>query len=172
MMIRPANKNDAMRIAEIIVFGWRSAYGRILDERILYKQMSVVKRYESLADILEKDHNYYVYEDDEIIKGFFLFGDSREEDEIGREHEKDKVPLELIAIYVDPGFKQQGIGSKLIRACEEIAKSKDKNEIRLWVLEENKSARQFYEKHGFESTNLTKKLDRLGVNEVRYRKII
>ena len=89
-MIRPANKNDAMRIAEIIVFGWRSAYGRIIDERILYKQMSVVKHYESLADILEKNHNYYVYEDDEIIKGFFLFGDSREEDEIVREHEKDK----------------------------------------------------------------------------------
>lgn len=134
--------------------------------------MSVVKRYESLADILEKDHNYYVYEDDEIIKGFFLFGDSREEDEIRREHEMDKFPLELIAIYVEPGFKQKGIGSKLIAACEEIAKSKGKNEIRLWVLEENKSARQFYEKHGFEAANLTKKLDRLGVNEVRYRKTI
>lgn len=171
-MIRLATKNDAMRIAEIIVFGWRSAYGSIIDEKILYKNMSVVKRYESLVEILENEHNYYVYEDNDIVKGFFLYGDSREEDEVKNGNLNVTVPLELIAIYVEPGFKNQGVGSKLIEACEAIAKEKDKDEIRLWVLEDNHSARCFYEKHGFESTYVTKKLERFGVNEVRYRKII
>ena len=171
-MIRPATQNDAMRIAEIIVFGWRSAYASIIDEKVLYKNMSVVKRYESLVEILENDHNYFVYEDNEIIKGFFLYGDSREEDEVVNGNLNVTIPLELIAIYVEPGFKHLGIGSKLIAACEDIAKAKGKDEIRLWVLEDNQSARRFYEKHGFESTNVIKKLDRFGVNEVRYKKSI
>jgi ribosomal protein S18 acetylase RimI-like enzyme len=76
----------------------------------------------------------------------------------------------LIAIYVEPAFKHQGIGSKLIEECETIAKSKDKSEIKLWVLEDNAIARAFYEKHGFELTDSKKKHEQLGVYEVRYEK--
>ncbi|MCD4711883.1 MAG: GNAT family N-acetyltransferase [Clostridiales bacterium] len=169
-MIRLANENDAMRIAELIVYGWRFAYSNIIDEKFLYKNLSVVKRYNSLIETLKNDHNFYVYEDNEIIKGIFLIGDSREEDD--KNIENDNIPLELIAIYVEPAFKHQGIGSKLIEECETIAKSKDKSEIKLWVLEDNAIARAFYEKHGFELTDSKKKLEQLGVYEVRYEKLV
>lgn len=169
-MIRLANENDAMRIAEIIVYGWRFAYSNIIDEKILYKNLSVVKRYNTLIETLEKEHNFYVYEDNEIIKGIFVIGDSREDED--KNVENDNVTLELIAIYVEPAFKYQGIGSRLLEECETLAKSKAKKEIKLWVLEDNKVARTFYEKQGFELTDSRKKLEQLGAYEVRYHKSI
>ena len=167
-MIRLADKNDAMRVAEIIVYGWRFAYSNIIDEKILYKNLSVVKRYHSLIETLEKEHNFYVYEDNDILKGIFVIGDSREDEDKNIDY--GNVTLELNAIYVEPAFKHQGIGSKLIEECEALAKSKDKKEIKLWVLDDNAIARAFYEKHGFELTDSKKKLEQLGANEVRYQK--
>lgn len=163
-MIRPANQNDAMRISEIMVYGWRFAYQNIIDEKFLYKNMAVVKRYNALIEILGSEHHYYVYEDGEIVKAVFLIGESREaEDNVNQ-------TLELIALYVEPAFKNIGIGSIIMRECEKVARTKNKKMIKLWVLEDNKRARKFYEKHGFKSTHTVKRLEQLGVNEVRYMK--
>ena len=137
----------------------------IISETVLYKTLSVVKRYNALIDVMNGDHGYYVYEEHEIIKGVFLVGDSREEGD-------SEETLELVAIYVEPAFKYQGIGTKLIKACEVIAASRDKKEIKLWVLEDNKSSRAFYEKNGFNGLTVMKKIDQLGLMEVRYVKII
>ncbi len=164
-MVRQATMNDAMRIAEIIIYGWRFAYSGLISETVLYKTLSVVKRYNALIDVMNGDHGYYVYEEDEIVKGVFLVGDSREEGD-------SEETLELVAIYVEPAFKHQGIGTKLIKACEVIAKSRDKKEIKLWVLEDNTSSRAFYEKNGFNALAVTKKIDQLGLMEVRYVKLI
>lgn len=164
-MVRQATMNDAMRIAEIIIYGWRFAYSGLISETVLYKTLSVVKRYNALIDVMNGDHGYYVYEEDEIVKGVFLVGNSREEGD-------SEETLELVAIYVEPAFKHQGIGTKLIKACEVIAKSRDKKEIKLWVLEDNTSSRAFYEKNGFNALAVTKKIDQLGLMEVRYVKLI
>ena len=162
-MVRQATMNDAMRIAEIVIYGWRFAYADLISETVLYKTLSVVKRYNALIDVINGDHGYYVFEEGEIVKGVFLVGDSREEGDT-------EETLELVAIYVEPAFKFQGIGSKLIKACEIIANTRDKKEIKLWVLEDNIKSRKFYEKHGFECLTLTKKIDQLGLNEIRYMK--
>lgn len=167
-MIRLANPNDAMRISEIIIYGWRIAYADIINDKFLYKNMSVVKRYNTIVEILKSEHNYYVYEDDEIVKAVFLIGESREEED--NKYDEINTTLELIAFYVEPVYKNLGIGSMIIKECEKIAKSKNKKEIKLWVLEENKIARKFYEKHGFKSSNSSKRLEQLGVNEIRYIK--
>ncbi len=164
-MVRQATMNDAMRIAEIIIYGWRFAYSGLISETVLYKTLNVVKRYNALIDVMNGDHGYYVYEEQDIVKGVFLIGDSREEGDSGD-------TLELVAIYVEPAFKYQGIGTKLIKACEVIATSRDKKEIKLWVLEDNMSSRAFYEKNGFKNLAVTKKIDQLGLLEVRYVKNI
>lgn len=55
---------------------------------------------------------------------------------------------EIYAIYLLDQFKNQGIGSAL---WKEICHHFKKNKLTLfiaWVLEDNLSARQFYEKHG------------------------
>ncbi len=161
-MIRRANAHDAVRISEITVVGWRMAYQNIIDDKILFKHLNVIKRYHSLLELLKEEHNYYVFEEDEIIKGFFLIGDNSD----------DLDAVELVALYVEPAFKHIGVGSKLIQYCEDIAKSEHKKNLTLWVLEDNQSARRFYEKHGYRYASERKKLEQLGVFEVRYKKQI
>ena len=43
-MVRQATMNDAMRIAEIVIYGWRFAYADLISETVLYKTLSVVKQ--------------------------------------------------------------------------------------------------------------------------------
>lgn len=169
-MIRRAMESDAMRIAEMIVFGWREAYFDLIDKKYLFKQLSVGGRFEYLKPVLNSDHGYYVYEEDEIVKGFFLLGDSRElADQC---EEETLVPLELVALYVEPRFKYQGIGKRLLEACAHLAKETGKSQIKLWVLEDNSSARAFYEKCHFNLSAERKWIESLGVMEVRYSKSI
>jgi len=42
-------------------------------------------------------------------------------------------------------------------------------EVTLWVLEENRNARRFYEKYGFTLDGGTRTYPKTGVPEVRYR---
>ncbi len=56
---------------------------------------------------------------------------------------------EIISIYLLPEYFNQGYGSILIKfALSELFKE-GFSKIYLWVLEDNLSARKFYEKHGF-----------------------
>ena len=52
-------------------------------------------------------------------------------------------------IYVDTFFHGQGIGSILINDCIHQSEDLGFSKIILWVLEDNRSARAFYEKIGF-----------------------
>ena len=54
---------------------------------------------------------------------------------------------QIIEVYVDSFFENQGIGSKLVRfAIEQM------NCDFLWVLEKNTDAIRFYQRHGFALT--------------------
>jgi putative acetyltransferase len=54
----------------------------------------------------------YVY-DDGIVKGFLTIGACRDENKANS--------FELWGIYVDPLMKNQGIGTEMVRFCEEEA---------------------------------------------------
>jgi ribosomal protein S18 acetylase RimI-like enzyme len=54
-------------------------------------------------------------------------------------------------LYVHPARHDQGIGSALL----EEAKRRMPGGFRLWVFQENRRARQFYERHGFAVVELT-----------------
>ncbi len=178
-MVRQAQLSDAERICEIIIYGWRTAYIDFLGEEALYKDMSVVKRYKTLYTTLESYHGFYVYEENGIVKGFMRLEQCTEQDEeevdraaVGFEEIGRSIPMELVAIYVEPYFKGHGIGSKLILEAEKIAAKQSQGEIRLWVLENNHSSRKFYEKNGYAATGHVKWLEKFDQNEVRYVKWI
>ena len=78
--------------------------------------------------------------------------------------------FELWGIYVDPFMKRQGIGSVLVRYCEEKAIERRFNEVCLWVLEKNASAREFYKKLGYSPDGSKKFINMLSVSEIRYTK--
>ena len=60
-----------------------------------------------------------------------------------------KRPLELVRIYADQGWIGKGIGTALMRKCQEQALQNDHDVLWLGVWERNDRAVAFYRKWGF-----------------------
>ena len=101
---------------------------------------------------------------DGIVKAFLTIGTCRDED---KAHS-----FELWGIYVDPFMKGQGIGSRMVDFCEKKATERGFSEVCLWVLEENISARAFYERLGYSPDGTKKFLEPLDATEIRYSKTL
>ena len=126
-MIRHATTADASRIAEILIFTKRVNYRKIfLNDRVSFGEMQVYPLAKSYIDNSDKLEGIWVY-DDEFVKGMI--------------HIEENQILEL---YVDSFFKNQGIGSKLVQFAVEKM-----NCDFLWVLEKNINAIRFYQRQGF-----------------------
>ena len=104
----------------------------------------------------------YVFEENNMVKGFMTTGDSRDDD-------KNKDTFELYGIYIDPLFQRQKIGSKFVQECIKEAKNMDKKEITLWVFEKNTETIQFYKKMGFEFDGKIKYMEGLKENAIRFK---
>lgn len=130
MNIRRAEGRDVSRIGEILVFNNRINFFPIFqDEEYSFGEMQVI----NIAREYMKDENLmnstWVY-DDGIVRGFIRIADG-----------------EIIKLFVDPFFRDRGIGAKLLEFAV-----KDHHANRLWALEKNKRAIRFYERHGFRLT--------------------
>ncbi len=126
-MIRHATIADASRIAEILIFAKRINYRNIFkNDKVSFGEMQVyplAKRYIDNSDELK---GMWVY-DDEFVKGVININGKQ-----------------IVELYVDSFFENQGIGSILIKyAIEQLDCDF------LWVLEKNIKAIRFYQKHGF-----------------------
>lgn len=129
--IRKAAVEDASRIAEILIFTKRMSYRSIYhDDKVSFGEMQVYPLAKEYIEYPDKLRNIWVYED-EFVKGII--------------HVEDREILEL---YVDSFFQNQGIGSELL---EFVVRQKGCQY--LWVLEKNVRAIKFYREHGFEITN-------------------
>lgn len=126
-MIRHAVIADASRIAEILIFAKRMNYRKIFkNDSVSFGEMQVyplAKRYIDNSDELDR---IWVY-DDEFVKGMI--------------HIEGK---QIVELYVDTFFENQGIGSRLIKYAIE-----KQDCDYLWVLEKNVKAINFYQRHGF-----------------------
>jgi GNAT superfamily N-acetyltransferase len=58
----------------------------------------------------------------------------------------------LTALWVDPRYRDQGVGSALIEAVVEWAESQGFGQVLLWVTEVNRNAERLYVHHGFART--------------------
>ena len=140
-LIRKANSEDLSRIAEILVFVKRMKYRPIFqNDDFSFGELQVLKVAKEYADPKILDH-IWVY-DDRFVKGMI--------------HIEGK---EIVELYVDFFFQNEGIGSALI----EFAKQ-EFDADHLWVLERNVDAIRFYEAHGFHMTG-TRKLEE---NSIEY----
>lgn len=129
-MIRQATERDLSRIAEILVFVKRMKFRPIFqDDDYSFNQLQVLtvaKQY-SAPEVLSR---IWVY-DDGIVKGMIHI-----------------VDREIVELYVDYFFQDQGVGSQLI----EYAKANFPVEY-LWAIEKNTDALRFYQTHGFRLTD-------------------
>ena len=159
-MIRPTKASDAPRMAEIHIFGQRTAYRGFVSDEFLFGEMSVEKR---IGYFSSNKVEAYVF-DDGIIKGFITLGPCKDGDKTGA--------LELYRIFVDPFMFGCGIGGRLAAHFEEVAIKHGYNDICLWVLEGNIKARAFYENLGYTVDGAKRISEYFGVPEVRYIKDI
>ena len=164
-MIRKADARDAARIAEIEVFSSRYAYEHIVSDECLHKDLSVENRIPVHQKwIAEKRFEVYVYEDSGtgIIQGMMGMGACGDDDKQGA--------YELHYIYVDPACLRRGIGTEMLRFFEQKGKEKGCTEYVVWVLEENKTGRGFYEKNSYQFDGKEKIFKRWNKREIRYVK--
>ena len=162
-MIRKATTNDCPRIAEIHVFSWRYAYKDFISMEFLINKMTVQRREKVFLELISGQNGNdetYVFEENNIIKGFMTIGNCRDDD-------KGKETFELEGIYIDPLFQRQKIGSKLVNLCIEEALKQEKSEITLWVFEKNINSIKFYEKTGFKMDGKIKLMELFNENAIR-----
>ena len=162
-MIRKATVSDANRIAEIQISGWRNAYRGIVDDKILFAKLNVEKKAQSLRKVLEEaSEKWYVFEEEEIVKGVMVIGACRDADK--------PAAFELWCLYVDPFMLRKGIGGQLLEYCENEARSGGYRENILWCLEKNRIGTSFYEKNGYCRDGKAQEIENLRATEIRYRK--
>jgi len=140
-MIRKLQRKDVPRVAEIQVFGWRSAFRGMLSDELLFNERTVEKLmtfWHAKVDKNCPDVNDYVFVEDNMVKGIVTCGKCRDKDK--------KHAYELWGLYVEPLMKGGGIGTKLVEYCENEARKNGCIEFCLWALEENIAAIEFYTK--------------------------
>ena len=129
--IRKAKTQDSSRLAEILIFTKRMNYREIFhNDKISFGEMQVYPLVQDYIANPEKLENIWVY-DDEFVKGMIQIEGK-----------------ELIELYVDSFFQDEGIGAKLIEFAIQSF-----NVQKLFVLEKNISAIRFYQRHGFSLTH-------------------
>ena len=167
-MIRHAEFADGRRIAQIHVASWQSAYAGLLpDDYLAGLDSELEQRTAQWEDWLSKDSDHrliLVAEDEQKVVGFAHAGPAGDKDLDGKAGE-------LYAIYLDPACRGQGWGSRLMLAIQEYLQAAGFGQAALWVMTDNKSARDFYEYLGWLHDG-TEKDECMGVPmpAVRYRR--
>ncbi len=128
-VIRKAAKEDASRLAEILIFAKRAAYRPIFqNDLVSFGEMQVLPLAQEYLSHPEKLAGLWVY-DNPFVKGLVHLQGT-----------------ELQQLYIDPFFQGEGIGSALLSfALKQGARF-------LWVLEQNEKALGFYKARGFSPT--------------------
>jgi len=160
-VIREGIKDDISRIAEIHVCAWRHAYRGIISDEELFGKRLVSKSIENLKRDFDDGLKIFVYDDNNIIKGFVFHGKSRDKDKYKQES------YEAYALYLQPEFMGVGIGSILMKAVEENAQSTGFRELMVWVLKKNSRGRNFYRKYGFEEDGKCQIIEKYKEFEIR-----
>ena len=61
----------------------------------------------------------------------------------------------LSNLYVEPAFRDRGIGAALLEAAEEVAADRGADDLLLEVMAKNGAARRFYEREGYDEFRVT-----------------
>lgn len=168
--IRPAVPVDAGAIAAVHVSAWRAAYPGLMPQPLL-DGLSVEDHERGWRRILSEPGpaTTIVAEYDGAVRGFAVYGPSRDEDATGQ-------PVgELIALNVDPACWRRGLGRALTETVIAASHRRRWDRLTLWVVKGNARAQTLYSRLGFapdgaEKTDATH--DGAPIYEVRYRKYL
>lgn len=163
MLIRAAEPEDAMAVAQVHVRSWQVAYRTLLPDDYLdgLRPEDRAQMYDFASTDPAKPKTM-VAEEGGLILGFATTMPSR--DASLREHG------ELCALYADPEYWGRGIGVALIAAAREQLQSQGFAKALLWVLAGNVRAERFYrtDKWMPDGMSRTDTVWNAMVNEIRY----
>jgi ribosomal protein S18 acetylase RimI-like enzyme len=139
-MIRVALPNDAAEIARVHVESWRSSYRGLLADEFLdsLSEAGYADRWRRV--IGDGASRVFVVEEPDGVVGFASGGRERA-GESGYEGE-------LYAIYIVAGSQRKGHGRELVHTMAAALREKGLRDMIVWVLRDNTSAREFYERLG------------------------
>ena len=140
MTVRAATPEDAEAIERIRTDTWRSAYRGMLPDAVLDRLgYDAARRRQSMAAMPPDRFALLATHAGEAV-GFCYGGPSRVEDAIH--------PGEIYAVYVLPSHQGHGHGSALLRRGARECLERGWRGMLVWVLRENRPARDFYERLG------------------------
>ena len=141
MQIRYITKSDDMlAISKVYEESWKYAYKGIVPQDYL----DSISEGQWASHIEQTDRKNLVMVQDGIIIGTSGFSKSRMAEMNGFG--------EIISLYFLPEYMGKGYGRLLLQAVVSELKKMGLGKMFLWVLEENRNARYFYEKCGFVQT--------------------
>lgn len=144
MEIRKAEINDANVVGEVHSTAWKQAYANVFPAEYLSEDTPAQRTREFQESCSDEKINYYlVYEGEKAVGIVKIIS--------------DKIDYEISSFYILQEYRNKGYGKKVIAYLKQLF---DRAKIQLWVLEDNKKARQFYEKNGFRDTGKTRSIYR------------
>lgn len=141
---REAAPADADLIANLHAESWRHAYRGIFPDTFLDRQAGDERRHywhARLADLATKDSLVLLAEANGSPAGFVCV-ETQSAPEWGAFVDN---------LHVLPRYQGQGIGKRLAAAAAEWARSRGQRRMYLWVYEQNRNARAFYENQGWKA---------------------
>jgi len=139
-LVRPAELDDSAAIARVHVATWRTTYGGLLPEDFLASLDAAGYEQRWRRTLRERPDHVYVAEEHDMVVGFASGGRERA-GETG-------YSGELYAIYVLREAQGRSHGRRLVQAVVGGLREMGLTDMIVWVLRENRTARDFYEKLG------------------------
>jgi len=143
--VRSATVDDAERLGQIKVQGWRAAYAGLLPAATLDALEATDWAQRFAARIVElagrTDQSLLVADTGDTVAGYVSLGPDR--------GNGIASAGEVYALYVDPLTWRDGVGHQLMRSAEAELRRQGYQQAVLWVLEKNSAGRRFYERVGW-----------------------
>ena len=160
--VRRAVPGDAAAISMILARSWKAAYAGMVPQDYLDSlgDGHSAKRVEK--ELASGTLNAFLLREGVTPAGAVGFAPSRDESRAGWG--------EIQFLYVRPGFCRRGYGKKLLFAAVDALGRLGFETCFLWVLEQNRNARDFYSAAGFRQTRDVMHSEILGqtLTELRY----
>ena len=144
MKIEKAVIGQADIIGQVHSEAWRQAYVGVFSESFLREDTVEKRKQEFLESFGNKDIFYYVVYEDITPVGIIKVIEEFD-------------AYEIASFYILEKYRNKGYGTQAILY---LKRELNKKRIRLWVLEDNTKAIQFYEKNGFKFSGNTRVINR------------
>ena len=145
MEIIKADINDARLVGYVHSTAWKQAYVDIFPAEYLSTDTLDKRAHEFQESCINDGINYYlVYEKEKavgIVKLMYINSEN----------------YEIASFYILAEYRNKGYGGQVMEYLKDMF---DKANLYLWVLEENRKARHFYENNGFKNTGKTRRICR------------